>query len=109
MDDHLGRAVVVSSSLGSAARSRALADVRAGRASGRGRSSRRAGRSARRRRAPADEAPYPLGDRVEHETWGAGQVLGYEDDVVTVLFDEGGYRTLSLDLVRQNRLLRPAD
>jgi ATP-dependent DNA helicase RecQ len=45
--------------------------------------------------------------RVLHKSWGEGRVLGYEDDVVTVLFDEGGYRTLSVELVRAHGLLSP--
>jgi hypothetical protein len=34
-------------------------------------------------------------------------VLGYEGDSMTVLFDEGGYRTLSVELVVDNQLLAP--
>jgi ATP-dependent DNA helicase RecQ len=42
---------------------------------------------------------------VRHPEWGGGQVLRTEDDRVTVLFDEGGYRTLGLDLVLERGLL----
>jgi ATP-dependent DNA helicase RecQ len=57
----------------------------------------------------ADEGrPYPLGARVAHADFGAGQVVAYEDDVVTVLFDDAGYRALAVELVIERQLLRPA-
>ncbi|HCT79971.1 MAG TPA: hypothetical protein DGT23_26085, partial [Micromonosporaceae bacterium] len=42
---------------------------------------------------------------VRHADWGAGLVLSYEDDRMTVLFDEVGYKTLSVPVVRANGLL----
>lgn len=54
------------------------------------------------------DQPFPLDTRVAHEQWGEGQVIGYETDAMTVLFDEGGYRTLSVELVTSGALLRPA-
>ncbi|HEY8545489.1 MAG TPA: helicase-related protein, partial [Acidimicrobiales bacterium] len=51
------------------------------------------------------DVPFPLESRVTHGSWGAGRVLAYEGDTMTVLFDEGGYRTLSVDLVRSKNLL----
>ena len=54
-------------------------------------------------------APYALQDDVEHEEFGHGVVTDLEDDRVTVLFDEVGYRTLSLPVVEEQRLLRPSD
>jgi ATP-dependent DNA helicase RecQ len=51
------------------------------------------------------ELPFPLDGRVEHAKWGAGTVTRYEEDRVVVLFDEAGYRTLSLDVVLANDLL----
>jgi ATP-dependent DNA helicase RecQ len=54
------------------------------------------------------DLPFPLGARVMHGTFGAGEVVGYEDDTMTVLFDDAGYRTLGVDLVRSKNLLRPA-
>ncbi|HEX2152428.1 MAG TPA: RecQ family ATP-dependent DNA helicase [Acidimicrobiia bacterium] len=54
------------------------------------------------------EPPYPLGSKVVHSLWGEGVVHRYETDVITVLFDSEGYRTLSLELVEQGGLLEPA-
>ncbi len=61
----------------------------------------------RGRRKKAD-VPFPLESRVTHGSWGEGRVLAYDDDTMTVLFDEGGYRTLSIELVQANGLLAPA-
>jgi ATP-dependent DNA helicase RecQ len=36
-------------------------------------------------------------------------VLGYEDDRMTVLFDEVGYKTLSVPVVSEQGLLEPVD
>ena len=58
--------------------------------------------------APAESAgPFPAGARVVHGEWGEGQVLRAEDDVLVVLFDEAGYRNLSVELVMANDLLHP--
>jgi Protein of unknown function (DUF3553) len=53
-------------------------------------------------------APFPVGSRVRHVEWGTGQVLGYEEDKVTVLFEEVGYRTLGVKLVLEQGLLEAA-
>jgi ATP-dependent DNA helicase RecQ len=53
--------------------------------------------------------PFPLGARVAHAAFGSGEVVGYEGDTMTVLFDDAGYRTLSVELVRGNNLLRPGE
>ncbi len=66
------------------------------------------GTSAGRGDIEVGERPFPLDTRVSHATWGEGQVIGYEADTVTVLFDEGGYRTLSVTLVNEGNLLAPA-
>jgi ATP-dependent DNA helicase RecQ len=55
-----------------------------------------------------ENRPWPLASRVRHPRWGVGQVIGYEGDTVTVLFTDGGYRTLSVALVTENNLLTPA-
>jgi ATP-dependent DNA helicase RecQ len=64
----------------------------------------------RRRGEGPDEAggeqPFPEQSRVVHATFGQGLVLRHEDDAVVVLFDEAGYKTLSLELVRAGDLLR---
>ncbi|HEV7863125.1 MAG TPA: RecQ family ATP-dependent DNA helicase [Acidimicrobiia bacterium] len=56
----------------------------------------------------ADGQPFPLGARVVHATFGTGEVVAYDDDTMTVLFDEAGYRSLSVGLVRAGDLLQPA-
>jgi ATP-dependent DNA helicase RecQ len=56
----------------------------------------------------ADESPYPLQSRVSHAEWGSGLVMRYEGDRIVVLFDEVGYRTLSLPAVQARSLLSPA-
>jgi ATP-dependent DNA helicase RecQ len=57
--------------------------------------------------APSD-APFEVGSRVMHGSWGAGVVQRYDDDAVVVLFDEAGYKTLALEVVRERGLLTPA-
>jgi ATP-dependent DNA helicase RecQ len=54
-----------------------------------------------------DRRPHAVDARVSHASWGKGRVLRYDGDTMTVLFDEAGYRTLSVDLVRDKSLLRP--
>ncbi len=55
--------------------------------------------------APAAQ-PFEVGSRVGHEAWGQGLVVRYEgEDKVVVLFDEAGYKTLSLAAVEDNDLL----
>jgi ATP-dependent DNA helicase RecQ len=55
------------------------------------------------------EMPFPLESRVVHPEWGTGVVQRYEDDTMVVLFDDIGYRTLSVPVVRRRGLLTPAD
>ena len=43
---------------------------------------------------------------VRHAEWGRGVVMTVEEDKLTVLFDDVGYRTLSLPVVREQELLR---
>ena len=54
------------------------------------------------------EEPFPLGSRVAHAKWGEGLVQRYERDKLVVLFDDSGYKTLDLELVRERDLLEPA-
>ncbi|MEV7046549.1 RecQ family ATP-dependent DNA helicase [Amycolatopsis sp. NPDC051061] len=42
---------------------------------------------------------------VRHADWGRGVVMAVEDEKLTVLFDDVGYRTLSLPVVREQDLL----
>lgn len=51
--------------------------------------------------------PFPLNSRVTHKTRGEGQVLRYEDDKIVVLFDEVGYKSLSLSIINEKQLLVP--
>jgi ATP-dependent DNA helicase RecQ len=51
--------------------------------------------------------PYPVHSTVRHPEWGAGMVMGYEDERMTVLFDDVGYKTLSVPVVREQGLLVP--
>jgi ATP-dependent DNA helicase RecQ len=55
------------------------------------------------------DKPFPLNTRVTHVQWGEGQVMRYEQDTVTVLFDRQGYKTLALDLVLDRQLLRAVE
>ena len=50
--------------------------------------------------------PFPVEAPVEHTEWGAGVVMRVEDDRITVLFDEVGYKTLGLAAVTEHGLLR---
>lgn len=56
---------------------------------------------------PTDGPPLPVDTHVEHRQWGSGVVIGGESDRVTVLFDEYGYRTLSIEVIRQTGVLQP--
>jgi ATP-dependent DNA helicase RecQ len=48
---------------------------------------------------------FAVQSRVSHAQWGPGIVMREEEDRITVLFDEVGYRTLSLKAVRARKLL----
>ncbi|WP_104044751.1 RecQ family ATP-dependent DNA helicase [Arthrobacter sp. ZGTC412] len=52
--------------------------------------------------------PFPLQSAVVHKEWGPGLVMRHEDDVITVLFEQEGYKTLSRTAVVEHELLRPA-
>jgi ATP-dependent DNA helicase RecQ len=54
------------------------------------------------------DVPFAVGARVVSERWGEGTVQRYDGDHVTVLFDEHGYRELSVPLVLERGLLRLA-
>jgi ATP-dependent DNA helicase RecQ len=45
---------------------------------------------------------------VHHAQWGEGQVLRVEGDRLVVLFDDLGYKTLSVGLALENSLLERA-
>jgi ATP-dependent DNA helicase RecQ len=48
---------------------------------------------------------FPLQSGVVHKEWGPGLVMRHEDDVITVLFEQEGYKTLSLPAVVEHGLL----
>jgi ATP-dependent DNA helicase RecQ len=54
---------------------------------------------------PGSGELFPVHSHVRHGEWGVGMVMGYEEDRMTVLFDEVGYKTLSVPVVRENALL----
>jgi ATP-dependent DNA helicase RecQ len=55
--------------------------------------------------APDSEESYPLQSQVRHGEFGAGIVTDVEEDRVTVLFEDVGYRTLSRQVVEDQELL----
>jgi ATP-dependent DNA helicase RecQ len=58
--------------------------------------------------AAAPAGPYPVHSAVRHAEWGEGLVLSYEGDRMVVLFDDVGYKTLSVPVVQEQGLLAPA-
>ena len=59
--------------------------------------------------APAAAAgTWNVGDRVDHATFGRGLVTGVADGVVTVAFDDVGYKTLDATLAADAGLLKLA-
>jgi ATP-dependent DNA helicase RecQ len=58
--------------------------------------------------APPLDVPFAVGSRVAHASWGAGVVQRYDDGAVVVLFDEVGYKTLALAVLRERGLLERA-
>jgi ATP-dependent DNA helicase RecQ len=59
---------------------------------------------AARPRVPGTDE-FTRNDVVRHVEWGRGVVMSVEHDRLTVLFDDVGYKTLSLDAVREQDLL----
>jgi len=51
------------------------------------------------------DEPFAVHSTVRHTDWGPGMVMGYEEDRMTVLFDEVGYKTLSVPVVQEHALL----
>ena len=49
--------------------------------------------------------PFAVHSKVRHGEWGPGMVMGYEEERMTVLFDEVGYKTLSVPVVVEHKLL----
>lgn len=55
--------------------------------------------------AAAGGEPFPLQASVVHKEWGPGLVMRHEEDVITVLFEQEGYKTLSRQAVTDGKLL----
>ena len=53
-----------------------------------------------------DDTTFAINSRVAHDEWGQGLVVRTEGDTVTVLFDDIGYKTLSVPLVMERNLLQ---
>jgi ATP-dependent DNA helicase RecQ len=58
--------------------------------------------------SPSSDELFPLQSAVIHKEWGPGLVMRHEDDVITVLFEQEGYKTLSRTAVVEHELLKPA-
>jgi ATP-dependent DNA helicase RecQ len=56
---------------------------------------------------PAEDTRFPLNSGVRHAEWGHGVVMSVEEDRLTVLFDQVGYKTLALAAVEAQGLLVP--
>ncbi len=56
--------------------------------------------------AKSHRSPLPVDTPVEHRQWGPGVVISGEEDRITVLFNEYGYRTLSLQSVQASGVLQ---
>jgi ATP-dependent DNA helicase RecQ len=54
---------------------------------------------------PEPQDGFEVGVRVRHPEWGEGSVSGRERDLITVVFDSVGYRTLDAGLVAERGLL----
>jgi len=49
---------------------------------------------------------FPVESRVRHGLWGDGIVMRHDSDRMTVFFDDEGYKTLSLQAIRNRNLLK---
>jgi ATP-dependent DNA helicase RecQ len=56
---------------------------------------------------PARDDEFPQDSSVRHVEWGHGVVMSIEQNRLTVLFDDVGYKTLSLPAVHAHNLLAP--
>jgi ATP-dependent DNA helicase RecQ len=61
------------------------------------------------RDAEVEGSGFKMGDAVVHDAWGTGEVQRITADTITVLFAVAGYKTLSSELVRDDRLLEKAN
>lgn len=56
----------------------------------------------------APDGRWVVGTPVRHREWGSGAVMSVEDDRITVLFDDYGYRTLLLESIEASGVLSRA-
>lgn len=56
-----------------------------------------------------EEPALSVDTAVRHREWGTGVVIGGDGERITVLFEEFGYRTLSMAAVREHALLEVID
>jgi ATP-dependent DNA helicase RecQ len=61
--------------------------------------------AAARTAAARNGHPFPVSSAVRHPDWGTGTVMAYDRDRVVVLFEDAGYKTLSVPIVRSRGLL----
>jgi ATP-dependent DNA helicase RecQ len=54
----------------------------------------------------ADSSAFPPNSQVMHASLGPGTVMHVKDDTMVVLFEQAGYRTLSIDVVTEQGLLQ---
>ena len=55
-----------------------------------------------------DDGGFPVQSAVVHQDWGPGVVMSTEEDRITVLFEQEGYKTLSRQAVDDGGILRRA-
>ena len=65
--------------------------------------------TAREQPAEQETSRFRLNSAVEHREWGRGLVMSVEQDRLTVLFDDTGYKTLALAAVEDHDLLVPLE
>ncbi|WP_214401926.1 RecQ family ATP-dependent DNA helicase [Pseudonocardia lacus] len=53
----------------------------------------------------SESEEFPVSSTVRHAEWGPGVVVSSDQDELTVLFEEVGYKTLALQVVRDRELL----
>lgn len=58
---------------------------------------------------PVHNSPYLPNTLVRHHEWGPGVVLNTEQDRITVLFEDAGYKTLSLQAIQDNDIIVPLE
>ncbi|HET6707546.1 RecQ family ATP-dependent DNA helicase [Amycolatopsis sp.] len=58
---------------------------------------------------PSGTGEFPVNGAVRHADWGRGVVMSEHDAKITVVFDEHGYKTLSVPAVRESSVLEVTD